>query len=103
MAEPAAIRPRSAAGTPDFDQKCILKTHGYSSPADGFIGSHLVELLDATGAKVTALSQYNSFNFWGWLQGLPCLDRIHVVSGDIRDPHFCTAVTKDASSAESVG
>jgi NAD dependent epimerase/dehydratase len=63
--------------------------------ADGFIGSHLVELLDAAGATVTALSQYNSFNFWGWLEGLPCLDRIQVVSGDVRDPHFCAAITKD--------
>ncbi len=62
--------------------------------ADGFIGSHLVEALVASGASVTALSQYNSFNYWGWLEELPCLDQIQVVSGDIRDPHLCVEVTK---------
>jgi NAD dependent epimerase/dehydratase len=57
--------------------------------ADGFIGSHLVEQLAANGACVRALSQYNSFNYWGWLEDLPCLKEVEVVSGDIRDPHFC--------------
>ena len=56
--------------------------------ADGFIGSHLVEALLNKGAKVTALSQYNSFNTWGWLDSLPTsiLKNINVVTGDIRDP-----------------
>jgi len=35
--------------------------------ADGFIGSHLVEKLVKIGAKVKALSYYNSFNYCGWL------------------------------------
>ena len=51
--------------------------------ADGFIGSHLVEMLVASGAKVRALAQYNSFNSWGWLEDAPCVDRLEVVSGDI--------------------
>jgi NAD dependent epimerase/dehydratase len=63
--------------------------------ADGFIGSHLVEQLVAKGAKVTALAQYNSFNHWGWLEDLSCLDVVNVVSGDIRDPHFCMTLTKN--------
>lgn len=62
--------------------------------ADGFIGSHLVEMLVESGAKVKALSYYNSFNDWGWLEALGCLDDIEVVSGDIRDPHFCREITK---------
>ena len=33
--------------------------------ADGFIGSHLTELLLSEGYAVRALSQYNSFNNWG--------------------------------------
>ena len=31
--------------------------------ADGFIGSHLTELLLEKGYRVRALSYYNSFNF----------------------------------------
>ena len=38
--------------------------------ADGFIGSHLVELLVKKNFKVKALVQYNSFNTWGWLDNL---------------------------------
>lgn len=38
--------------------------------ADGFIGSHLTELLLAEGYSVRALSYYNSFNDWGWLEGI---------------------------------
>jgi NAD dependent epimerase/dehydratase len=63
--------------------------------ADGFIGSHLVESLVQQGAKVTALSQYNSFNTWGWLEDISCLDEISVVTGDIRDAHFCLELTKN--------
>ena len=63
--------------------------------ADGFIGSHLVEMLVAQGARVRALVQYNSFNFWGWLEDSPYLDQVEVVSGDIRDAHFCLDLTKD--------
>lgn len=62
--------------------------------ADGFIGSHLVELLVQEGFEVTALVQYNSFNDWGWLENISCLEQINVVSGDIRDPHFCQKLAK---------
>ena len=62
--------------------------------ADGFIGSHLTEMLVKHGAKVKALSYYNSFNYWGWLEVLDCLNEIEVVSGDVRDPHFCKEITK---------
>ena len=63
--------------------------------ADGFIGSHLVEHLLRAGAHVTALAQYNSFNFWGWLEDLPALKQIQVVTGDIRDGHFCQNLAKE--------
>tara|TARA_B100002019_G_scaffold208362_1_gene181074 strand:- start:1752 stop:2729 length:978 start_codon:yes stop_codon:yes gene_type:complete len=62
--------------------------------ADGFIGSHLVELLVSKGINVKALSQYNSFNSWGWLENLNCLNRIEIVSGDIRDPFFCNKIVE---------
>lgn len=63
--------------------------------ADGFIGSHLVEMLVSNGYQVRALCQYNSFNFWGWLDANPVTKKIEVVSGDIRDPFFCAEITKD--------
>lgn len=62
--------------------------------ADGFIGSHLTEMLVRQGAHVKALSLYNSFNDWGWLENTDCLDKVEVVCGDIRDPNFCREITK---------
>ncbi len=58
--------------------------------ADGFIGSHLAELLVSHGAKVTALALYNSFDSFGWLDDIPPAVRgeINAVRGDIRDPSF---------------
>jgi len=63
--------------------------------ADGFIGSHLTQMLFEEGANIKALSQYNSFNYWGWLEDVDCLDKIEVLNGDIRDPHYCKHITKD--------
>jgi NAD dependent epimerase/dehydratase len=62
--------------------------------ADGFIGSHLTELLVREGYSVKALSQYNSFNNWGWLEGIECQKEIEILSGDVRDPHYCKQITK---------
>jgi len=62
--------------------------------ADGFIGSTLVEMLVAKGYRVKALSQYNSFNNWGWLEDIECKNKIEVLTGDIRDPHYCKFITK---------
>ena len=63
--------------------------------ADGFIGSHLTELLVKEGCEVKALSQYNSFNYWGWLEDIECRRDIEVLNGDVRDPHYCERITKD--------
>ena len=63
--------------------------------ADGFIGSHLVELLFAEGFSVKALAQYNSFNHWGWLEDINCKEDIEIVTGDIRDPYFCNEICKN--------
>lgn len=63
--------------------------------ADGFIGSHLTELLLSKGFAVKALVQYNSFGNRGWLEGLnhPALQ---IVAGDVRDPAFCRALVRGA-------
>jgi len=63
--------------------------------ADGFIGSHLVEMLNSNGYQVKALSQYNSFNNWGWLEDINCKDKIEVLTGDIRDPHYCKEIVRN--------
>jgi len=63
--------------------------------ADGFIGSHLTEMLLAKGYKVKALAQYNSFNNWGWLEDVSCKGQIEVITGDVRDSHFCKHITKN--------
>lgn len=66
--------------------------------AEGFIGSHLVEALCHVGASVRALCLYNSFNDWGWLENHPRLGEIEVITGDIRDPHFCLDLVKSCDS-----
>lgn len=62
--------------------------------ADGFIGSHLVELLVKAGANVTALACYNSFDAHGWLDDLPgaVRDELALRRGDVRDPAFMRSV-----------
>jgi NAD dependent epimerase/dehydratase len=62
--------------------------------ADGFIGSHLTEMLIKEGARVSALSQYNSFNYWGWLEDISCLSEVEVLSGDVRDSAYCNHIAK---------
>ena len=65
--------------------------------ADGFIGSHLTEMLLDKGYNVKALSYYNSFNYWGWLDDMRH-PNLETVTGDIRDPHFCKHITQDVDT-----
>ena len=69
--------------------------------ADGFIGSHLVELLLHEGYDIKAFCAYNSFSSLGWLDALSKekLDSIEVVLGDIRDYH---SVASSMQSCDSV-
>ncbi len=64
--------------------------------ADGFIGSHLTEALVRAGYNVRALTLYNSFNSWGWLDH--CLPDVkgqfEVLAGDIRDSYFVKEAMK---------
>lgn len=57
--------------------------------ADGFIGSHLTELLVRAGYDVRAFILYNSFSSWGWLDQCAGDVKGHfdVFAGDIRDPN----------------
>lgn len=68
----------------DLSGKKILVTG-----ADGFIGSHLTEMLVRQGHDVRAFVLYNSFGSRGWLDHAPAEinKALDVFSGDIRDPH----------------
>jgi len=71
------------------NKKCLI------TGADGFIGSHLTELLLEKGYEVRALSYYNAFNYWGWLEDIPSNPRLEIVTGDVRDAHFVKNIMKD--------
>ena len=68
--------------------------------ADGFIGSHLVELLVKKGFSVNAFCLYNSQGSWGWLDSLPVevKENINVYLGDIRDPLSIRSAMKGCDS-----
>lgn len=68
-------------------------TRALVTGANGFIGSHLAELLRDAGYDVRALAEYNSFDSQGWLDDLSSKDGIEVVLGDVRDPGFCRSLT----------
>jgi NAD dependent epimerase/dehydratase len=67
-----------------MSQKKVLVTG-----ADGFIGSHLTEMLVREGYDVRAFVMYNSMNSWGWLDRTSedVAGQFEIFAGDIRDPH----------------
>lgn len=64
--------------------------------ADGFIGSHLTELMVRRGHTVRAMVLYNSFNSRGWLDHVDrdIVSAVEIVPGDIRDPHLVRNVVR---------
>ena len=65
--------------------------------AGGFIGSHLTEKMVQLGADVNAFVRYNSRNCWGHLESLNSedLEKINVISGDLRDSDAIINASKD--------
>lgn len=65
--------------------------------ADGFIGSHLTEMLVRNGYETRAFVMYNSLNSWGWLDQVSAdvAGQFEVFAGDIRDPHGIVEAMKD--------
>jgi len=53
--------------------------------AEGFIGSHLAELVVEKGYEVKAFVRYNFTNDWGWLETSKYLKDIEIYTGDVRD------------------
>ena len=64
-----------------------MKSKVLITGADGFIGSHLVELLLKEGFSIKAFCLYNSQGSWGWIDTLSdeIKSNIEVYLGDIRD------------------
>jgi len=64
--------------------------------ADGFIGSHLVEVLVRRGWEVRAVVLYNSQGTWGWVEDLPPAIRnaVDVAPGDVRDGAWVREVAR---------
>ena len=54
--------------------------------AGGFIGSHLVERLLASGAQVRAFVHYNARSHWGHLESVAPSAQLEIFPGDICDP-----------------
>lgn len=65
--------------------------------AEGFIGSHLTELLVSEGYDIRAMVQYNSFNNWGWIDTFDdsIKNKIDIFMGDVRDPNGVKVAMKD--------
>jgi len=53
--------------------------------SEGFIGSHLTELLVEKGFEVKAFVRYNFKNNWGWLEESKYKNDIEIYTGDVRD------------------
>lgn len=66
--------------------------------AEGFIGSHLVEALVASGTRVRAMVLYNAVSSWGWLDTLSAdvMSNVEVVLADVRDPGSVLAFMQGA-------
>lgn len=67
--------------------------------ADGFIGSHLVEMLVLKGYRVKALVNYNSWGSNGWLYEIDkdLIKEVQLVYGDIRDPDSMLKYVQDSN------
>jgi len=76
-----------------------MKNKIFLTGSEGFLGSHLLELLVKKNYNVKALVQYNSFNNLGWLNNLDpkVLKEVEITFGDIRDKEFIENSIKNCS------
>jgi hypothetical protein len=91
----ADARPNGVSGSTGRDLHSGMK-RVLITGAGGFVGSHLVEVLAAEGARVRAMVHYNSRNSHGNLELLPAETRsaVEVVAGDVQDPFFARSAVK---------
>ena len=76
-----------------------MKNKIFLTGSEGFLGSHLLELLVNKKYNVKALVQYNSFNNVGWLNNVDpkILKEVEIIFGDIRDKEFLENSIKNCS------
>ena len=76
-----------------------MKKKIFLTGSEGFLGSHLLELLVKKNYKIKALVQYNSFNNIGWLKSIDpkILKEVEIIFGDIRDKEFLENSIKNCS------
>lgn len=65
----------------------MLRVKIFVTGAEGFIGSHVVDVFLKAGHEVTAYVMYNSWNSAGWLDraDFEFKERTRIVLGDVRD------------------
>ncbi|PNR91807.1 NAD-dependent dehydratase [Petrotoga sp. HWH.PT.55.6.1] len=66
--------------------------------SEGFIGSHLTELLVEKGFEVKGFVRYNFKNDWGWLEDSKYKNEIEIYTGDIRDYDSVYDAMKDVDA-----
>ena len=84
----------------DWSSRPVLVTG-----AAGFIGSHLVEALARSGAKVRAFVRYNSRNDYGWLEECDkdLLESVEIFRGDLINPEAADGAVKGSDSVFHLG
>ena len=77
-----------------------MKKKIFLTGSEGFLGSHLLELLINKNYNVKALVQYNSFNNIGWLNSIDpkILKEVEIIFGDVRDKEFLENSLKNCST-----
>ncbi len=65
-----------------------MKTKILITGSEGFIGSHLVDLLLKKKLNIRCFINYNSFNNYGWLDNYLDKNNLDVCFGDVRDSNF---------------
>ena len=78
-----------------------MKNKIFVTGSEGFVGSHIVQLLIKKGFFVKALIQYNSFSSWGWLEELNKNEKkkVEIVFGDVRD---LSGIKKETKNCDNI-